>query len=303
MIYALLDGPSITGAYRFDVYPSQSTTLDVTAHLFPRRTLDSIGIAPLTSMFFEGENEPRRTDDFRPELHDSDGLLMHSGAGEWIWRPLRNPAAKTISSFVDTHPRGFGLLQRDRAFGDYQDLEAHYHERPGYWVEPVGQWGEGRVELLEIPSPDETHDNIAAYWQPARPMEAGQEAVLSYRLHALSSAAGLHPGGKVVNTFQAPPRASGSYAPGDPTQRRFIVDFAGGDLEFYLHDPAQVELVASTAAGRITHTFLVPNSNIAGFRAALDVKLDPGQSTDLRAFLRVANRALTETWTYPWMAG
>ena len=300
IIYALLDGASVTGAYRLEVYPSQATTLDVTAHLFPRRALGSVGLAPLTSMYFEGENERRRADDFRPELHDSDGLLVQSGSGEWIWRPLRNPGRKSVSSFVDANPRGFGLLQRDRSFESYQDLEAHYHERPGYWVEPVGPWGEGRVELVEIPTADETHDNVVAYWQPARPFETGQEVVVSYRLHAVSSPDGMHPGGKVVNSFQAPARASGSNAPGDPSHRRFIVDFGGGDLEFFLRDPAQVEIVPSIAAGSITRTILMPNEHISGFRAALDVKLDPGQSTDLRLFLKAGNRALTETWTYPW---
>ncbi len=110
----------------------------------------------------------------------------------------------------------------------------------------------------------------------------------------------MHPGGKVLNTFQAPARVSGSNAPGEPTHRRFMIDFAGGDLDFYLPDPSQVQLVPSISAGQVTHTFLVPNAHIGGFRAAIDVKLEPGQSTDLRAFLRAGNRALTETWTFPW---
>jgi glucans biosynthesis protein len=300
VVFALLDSPSITGAYRFDIWPGETTTLDITATLFPRRQLTGVGLAPLTSMFFEGENDQRRTDDFRHELHDSDGLLMHSGAGEWIWRPLRNPPQKTISSFMDTNPRGFGLMQRDRVFENYQDLEAHYHQRPSYWVEPNGAWGEGRVDLVEIPTGDETHDNVVVYWQPRQPFEPGQEVTVAYRMRAVSSPRGMHPGGMVVNTFQSPARASGSNAPSDPTLRRFMIDFAGGELAFYLADPGQVQLVPTTSAGRITHTFVMPNDHIEGFRAAIDVKLDPGQSTDLRAFLKAGNRALTETWTFPW---
>ncbi|MGO4707416.1 glucan biosynthesis protein [Microvirga sp. 2MCAF38] len=299
-VYALLDSPSVAGAYRFDVYPSKETTIDVTATLFPRQTIPNVGIAPLTSMFFEGENERHKQDDFRPELHDSDGLLMQSGSGEWIWRPLQNPDRKTVSSFSDNNPRGFGLMQRDRVFEDYQDLEAFYHKRPGYWVEPVGQWGEGRVELVEIPTTDETHDNIVAYWQPSRPFERGQDITLNYRLRAISNTDTMHPGGKAVNTFQTPPRASGSNGPSDRTHRRFLIDFAGGDLEYYLADPSLVQLVPSVSNGKITHTFIVPNDHTKGFRAAIDVKLEPGQSTDLRAFLRAGNRTLTETWTYPW---
>ena len=301
-IFALLDSPSVAGAYRFDVYPSAETTLGVAVTLFPRRRLENVGLAPMTSMFFEGENDRGRVDDFRPEVHDSDGLLMQSGHGEWIWRPLQNPEAKRVSAFMDTNPRGFGLMQRDRLFDNYQDLEAAYHERPGYWVEPVGEWGEGWVELVELATPDETHDNVVAYWQPRQAYEPGQEIRFSYRMRSVSSTDRLHPGGKVVNTFQAPARNSGSNQPSDPTLRRFIIDFAGGDLEFFLSDPAQVQIVPTTSLGSITHTFVVPNPHIRGFRAAIDVKLEPGQSADLRAFLRAGTRTLTETWTSPWTA-
>jgi glucans biosynthesis protein len=159
------------------------------------------------------------------------------------------------------------------------------------------------VELVEIPTPDETHDNIVAYWQPNRPFEQGQEATISYRLRAVAATTAMHPGAKAVNTYHGPARNSGSSAPSDPTRRRFMIDFAGGDLEFYLRDPSQVEVVPSISQGQITQTFIVPNPHIRGFRAAIDVKLEPGQSTDLRAFLKAGNRTLTETWTYPWSAG
>ena len=301
-IYALLDSPSLTGAYRFNVYPGSETAIEVTATLFPRQDIASVGIAPLTSMFFRGENDRHIADDFRPEAHDSDGLLMQSGSGEWIWRPLHNPKRKRVSSFMDNNPRGFGLMQRDLVFENYQDLEAFYHQRPGYWVEPIGQWGEGRIELVELPTENETHDNIVAYWTPKQPFQAGQEVTISYRMTAVTSTDRLHPGGKVVNTFQTPARASGSNEPSDQTTRRFLIDFAGDALAFYLSDPQLVEIVPSTSTGKILNTFITPNDHIGGFRAAIDVKLELGQSTDLRAYLRVGKRALTETWTFPWDA-
>jgi glucans biosynthesis protein len=302
IVYALLDGPSITGAYRFEIYPGAETTLDIGVTLFPRRSLTSVGVAPLTSMYFQGENDRHAIDDFRPEFHDSDGLMTHTGAGEWIWRPIRNPTRKWISRFSDNNPRGFGLMQRDRSFESYQDLEAVYHRRPGYWVEPTGSWGEGWVDLVEIPTANETHDNIVAYWTPKQPYEPGQEIAFGYRISAVGSTDDMHPGGKVVNTYQTPPRASGSAEPGDPTTRRFLIDFAGGDLEFYLGDPALVQVVPSTSAGRITHTSVVSNGHTRGFRAAIDLKLDAGQTAELRAFLRAGDKTLTETWAYPWTA-
>ena len=160
--------------------------------------------------------------------------------------------------------------------------------------------GRGPDRTRRNPDPDETHDNIVAYWEPTRPYEPGQEINVSYRLRSVAAINGMHPGGKVINTFQTPPRASGSNAPSDPTHRRFIIDFAGGDLDYYLPDPEQVQLVPSLSNGQITHSFVMPNEHTGGFRVAIDVKLEPGQSTDLRAFLRAGNRALTETWTYPW---
>ncbi|MDB5511876.1 MAG: glucan biosynthesis protein [Enterovirga sp.] len=299
-IFALLDSPSVAGAYRFEVYPGSETVVDVGATLFPRRQLATIGLAPLTSMYFSGENERRIGDDFRPELHDSDGLLVALSSGEWVWRPIRNPAQKTVTGFGDTNPKGFGLMQRDRGFESYQDLEAAYQLRPSYWVEPNGNWGEGRVELVEIPTAAEVHDNVVAYWAPRQPYEAGQEVSFGYRIRAVGSGEDMHSGGKVANTFVAPARNSGSVDPSDRTARRFLIDFAGGNLPYYLPDPGLVEVVPSTSAGRILATFVVPNQHTGGFRAAIDVKLEAGQSTDLRAYLRSGGKALTETWTYRW---
>ncbi|MBV8474587.1 MAG: glucan biosynthesis protein, partial [Hyphomicrobiales bacterium] len=87
-----------------------------------------------------------------------------------------------------------------------------------------------------------------------------------------------------------------------PGSTRFLIDFSGGDLSYYLIDPSLVEVVATTSAGSVLRTFLAPNPHISGFRAGLDVAVAPGQSCDVRVFLRAANKALTETWTFPWRA-
>ena len=299
-IHALLDCPSISGAFQFLVFPGRASVVSVTAHLFPRREIAKLGLAPLTSMFFTGENDRRFFDDYRSELHDSDGLLIHSGAGEWIWRPLRNPVEPAISAFVDRNPRGFGLMQRDRVFEHYQDLDLNYELRPSYWIQPEGEWGEGHVELIELPTTDETNDNIVALWAPRQPLAPGREHVIRYRISSLGDVDQLHPGGRAVNTYQARPKALGSGEQVTAGARRFIVDFGGGDLGYMMQDPERVELVASVSAGRVSRAFLVANPQIEGFRAFIDVVMEPGQTGDLRAFLRTGQRALTETWTYPW---
>lgn len=302
IIHTLLDSPAVTGAYRFTIYPDLDTVVEVAATLYPRTTIEKLGLAPLTSMFFTGENDRRFFDDFRSELHDSDGLMIHSGSGEWIWRPLRNPKQQAVSSFVERSIRGFGLMQRDRTFEHYQDLDLNYELRPSYWIEPQGDWGEGVVELIEMPTTDETNDNIVALWAPKTPLEPGKEFSFGYKLISMLDSGDLHPGGRVVNTYQAKPKALGSGEPVTEGSRRFIIDFAGGDLDYYLKQPEKVEIVPSIAYGRIDRAFIVPNRKTEGFRAFVDVVVEPGQLAEMRAFLRSGGKTLTETWSYPWRA-
>ncbi|KFC63689.1 Glucans biosynthesis protein G precursor [Bosea sp. LC85] len=299
-VYALLDSASVSGAYQFHVYPDVDSVVDISVALFPRKTIEKLGLAPLTSMFFTGENDRRFHDDFRTELHDSDGLMVHSRTGEWIWRPLRNPRQQAVSSFVESNVRGFGLMQRDRVFEHYQDLDLSYEFRPSYWIEPQGDWGEGVVELIELPTGDETNDNIVALWAPKAPLEPGREFRFGYKLTALLDSSDLHPGGRVINTYQAKPKALGSGEPVTDGARRFIVDFAGGDLAYHLKQPEKVEIVPSIAYGRINRAFIVPNPKTEGFRAFIDIVVEPGQLAEMRAFLKSGDKTLTETWSYPW---
>ncbi|AMJ62065.1 glucan biosynthesis protein [Bosea sp. PAMC 26642] len=301
-VYALLDSASVSGAYRFHIYPDVDSVMDVSVTLFPRRPIEKLGLAPLTSMFFTGENDRRFHEDFRSELHDSDGLMIHSGTGEWIWRPLRNPRQQAVSSFVERNPRGFGLMQRDRTFEHYQDLDLFYELRPSYWIEPQGDWGEGVVELIEMPTTDETNDNIVALWAPKAPLEPGREFSFGYKLTAMLDSDDLHPGGRAINTYQARPKALGSGEAVTAGARRFIVDFAGGDLEYHLRQPDKVEIVPSIAYGRIDRAFIVPNPKTMGFRAFIDIVVEPGQLAEMRAFLKSGDKTLTETWSYPWRA-
>jgi glucans biosynthesis protein len=301
-IYALLDSPSATGAYRFELYPGIDTAIEISAALFPRKPNVKFGLAPLTSMFFIGEDDHRFNEDFRRELHDSDGLLIHSGTGEWIWRPLRNPAKPAVSAFLDRDLRGFGLLQRDRDFDHYQDLDLAYEMRPSYFVEPRESWGEGRVELVELSTEHETNDNIVASFVPKDAPEPGKPFGYAYRIVASLNPAQLSPNGRTLNTYQTSAAALGLAESLVPGSRRFIIDFTGGDLAYYAADPQLVEVVPSASQGKIVRSFIVPNVHTKGFRAVIDVQLDPGQSADLRAFLRTGTRALTETWTFPWCA-
>jgi glucans biosynthesis protein len=300
-IYALLDGAATTGAYRFDLTTGQESTLDVQATLYPRRTA-KFGLAPLTSMYLTGENDRRVHDGYRDELHDSDGLLVHGESKEWLWRPLGNPARARMSTFFDPNIRGFGLMQRDRNFETYQDIELAYQERPSYFVEPQTPWGPGAVELLELPTPDETNDNVVAAWVGTQPLEVGKPFSYAYRITSLLDLPRLSPNGRAVNTFETGARALGSGEPATPGAHRFIVDFAGGELSYYAEDPAQVEVVASVTNGVVIRASVAPNPHIDGLRAMFDVVVKSGQTTDIRAFLKTGAQTLTETWTYPWTA-
>jgi glucans biosynthesis protein len=304
-IYALVDSPSVSGAYQLDVRPGRYSTVDVNARLFARQTVDRLGIAPLTSMFFLGENDRHlndrnRYDEFRPELHDSDGLLMHLVNGEWVWRPLKNPLVQEVQRFEAAEVKGFGLMQRDRRFQSYQDIELNYEQRPSYWVEPTGDWGDGVIELVELATKDETADNIVVAFVPRTPLEAGKDATFSYRLHALQDGLDLHPLAHAVNTFSAPAHALGSAEAKQGLARRLMIDFAGGDLDYYLQDPKLVQVDATAQSAAVQRRFVVPNPAIKGMRVMLDVAFERDKIGIVRASLRSDTKVLSETWTYAW---
>lgn len=296
VVLALLESARATGAYRFEIVPGAETVTHVRARLFLRQgpnPITTLGIAPLTSMFFFGENQPR-ADDFRPEVHDSDGLLMADGSGEWLWRPLQNPARTLVSSFALRSPRGFGLMQRDRRFASYEDTEAHYERRPSAWVEPIGDWGDGRVELMQFPTPDETHDNVVAYWVPARLPAPGQPLDIAWRVRWQGDAMTTPPGGWTAQT-----RSGRSYAALAADERQFIVDFQGPAIDALPAD-ATVRAVASAGAnGEVTEAITWRNEAGRAWRMALRLRIrDLAQPVELRAFLQHGPHTLTETWTH-----
>lgn len=297
--HALLDSPSAAGAYRFTITPAATLVMDVDAAIYPRRPIARIGIAPLTSMYMYGENDRRMAVDWRPEIHDSDGLSMWTGAGEWIWRPLLNPPKLRFDAYQDDNPRGFGLLQRDRNFDHYQDDGVFYNLRPSLWVEPRAGWGTGSVQLIELPTQDETEDNIVAFWNPREMPQPGQELLYAYRLHWGSTMPVQPPLAQVVATrtgiggVVGRKRAYVSW--------RFVVDFAGGELA-QLGKQARVEPVITTSRGTIELTSARPLLAIHGYRAMFDLRpSDDGAAPyNLRLYLRSASRTLSETWIYQW---
>lgn len=298
-VYALLDSPSVTGAYRFDIRPGQTLTISVDAAIYPRKPIERLGIAPLTSMYLVGENDRRTNHDWRPEIHDSDGLAMHTGNGEWLWRPLNNPPFLRFNAYTDSNPRGFGLIQRDRNFDHYQDDGVFYERRPSVWVEPVGNWGDGYVALLEIANVDETFDNIVAFWNPAEPVVAGQELLYRYKMYWGTNPPSPQNLAKVVDTFTGLGGVVGVKR--KYYSQRFAVDFAGGDLPMIGKD-TKIEPVLESSAGRIEITSVRPQQAINGFRCMFDV-VPPDETQNpinLRLYLEADGRPLSETWIYQW---
>lgn len=299
IIYALLDSPGIAGAYQFEVRPGTTTQVQVTAELYPRRQIAKLGIAPLTSMFFYGENSNNHHfDDYRPEVHDSDGLMTERGTGEWMWRPLVNPKDLRVNRFMDEHPRSFSLVQRDRDFNHYQDNEARYERRPSYHLEPLGDWGKGGVELVEIPSDEEIHDNIVAYWVPDAPVEPNKPMTFSYLLSAYTGTTQWPPGGKVIATHFSRIVNGTTVVPG---VRRVIVDFAGGDLDT-LAGAQPVQAQASASGGEIDDISVERLAANGVWRVSMRMKTND-KPVDLRCYLTLYGEALTETWTYLWAPG
>jgi len=300
-LFALLDAPSVTGAYRFIIHPGEKTTVDVKAEWFFRNQVGKLGLAPLTSMFLHGANQPPSNHHFRLELHDSEGLSIVTANGEWLWRPLNNPRRLAISAFQLDNPRGFGLLQRTRDFNRYEDLDHRYDLRPGVWVEPQGDWGPGQIELVEIPSTDETNDNIVAFWTPARVPAAGESLSLSYRLHWTRDDTALMPDhlAWVAQTRRTPGEVRGADMVRKPDGTVvYRVDFAGGPLPALPEDAALAADVSHNGNVEIIANKLRFHPVNGGRRLTLRIKvLDPAKPVELRARLLHDGAPISEVWS------
>jgi periplasmic glucans biosynthesis protein len=295
-LYGLLDSPSVSGAYRFVIDVDDTLIMDVDSALYPRRSIERLGIAPATSMYLCGKNDRRMGSDWRPEIHDSDGLQMCSGTGEWIWRPLVNPPVAHVNSYMSDSPRGFGLMQRERRFAQYQDDFAFYDKRPSVWVEPKSAWQQGAVLLVELPTADETADNVVAFWTPSERVQAGHEYLYGYRLYWCRD----NPRGPALALARATWSGIGGVV-GQKRQHfawRFVVDFSGGDLAA-LAAHAQVVPVITASRGHIE----LPSARALmkeGWRAIFDLALPDAsvEPVNLRLFLSLEGQALSETWLY-----
>ncbi|MGE3712151.1 MAG: glucan biosynthesis protein, partial [Hyphomicrobiaceae bacterium] len=292
-IYGLLDSPSTSGAYRFRVHPGTTTQVEVEATIYPRREIADIGIAPLTSMFMLGPIDRDRVGDFRPQVHDSDGLAILNGNGERLWRPLANPEILQVSAFIDDNNKGFGLIQRERSFSRYEDLEARYDLRPSAWVEPLSEFGKGSVTLVEIPTEKEIHDNIVSFWRPASPIPAGRPYSFRYRLHWREDTPTKELGAYVVST-----RAGNAhFAKGEGTKLLFVIDYNFSSKRVGGKVPAAK---VTTSQGRVQNIVLRENPENGGLRVSFEFFPEGAKTSELRLDLvGLPNRA-AESWLYRW---
>lgn len=291
VVHALLDSESVAGAYRFTIRPGEATIFDVEVALYPRRDIAQPGFAPLTSMFFFDFNNRQGVDDYRPAVHDSDGLAIRNGRGEHLWRPLSNPRDLQVATFADTSPRGFGFIQRQRDFRTYQDLEARYEKRPSLWVEPIGDWAAGAVSLIEIPTKEEIHDNMVAFWRPKDPLKQKGEYSITYRLHWGPYEPGTP---KLARTLKTRIGAAAE------NERLFVLDFVGPNLKTLKTEGARAAVTADK--GKIGDVVIQPNPELEGWR--LSFRLAPAKETvvELRAQLMQGDEPLSEVWIYRWTA-
>lgn len=303
ILHALLDSPSLTGAYRFVIKPGKETVMEVHCTLFRRKEVQKLGIAPLTSMFFYGENTNiRPADDVRPEVHDSDGLLIALKSGEWLWRPLVNPEVLWINSFQADNLAGFGLIQRDMNFDHYQDLETRQELRPSVWIEPAGNWGRGDLELIQIPTDSDIHDNIVALWKPEGLPPAEEPLSYGYTMQWAFSDKTCSPAGRVIATRIGMGK--------EPDMKKFFIDFGGGRLEKLGADDVVEGVVTVPSGCRLIEQQVFKNTVTGGWRLVFQIQpenpetlvekvfSERKQISELRAFLRRGQDVLTETWSY-----
>ena len=289
-VYSLLNSPSVAGGYSFTIQPGAGTVVEVEASLFFRKSPRKIGLAPLGSLFLMGQNRERFFPDYRPQVHDADGLLFEDRAGNWTWRPLVNPA-KTfqLSRFPVSELKGFGLMQRSRNFADYDDLQSRFELRASYWVEPGAHWGSGALELVEIPTLNDYNDNIVAYWTPSEKPAPGQELHLTYRISALLTEAEHAPLLRVQSTRIRPEN-------GD-SPARFVIDFAGTSPRLDdLSAPGSAKIHVSQ--GQVRNLVVQTNDASGGWQVFFDLTGAGNNRTELRLRLQSGEEPVSEIWAY-----
>ncbi|MFN2327835.1 MAG: glucan biosynthesis protein G [Chromatocurvus sp.] len=286
VVHALLDSKRVTGAYRFGIYPGAPLRMDVEVALFPREDIAHVGLAPLTSMFLHGPLDHADRRDYRPAVHDSEGLAIRRGNGERLWRPLANPRNLQISAFVDENPQGFGLIQRERDFAHYQDLETSYHRRPSAWVQPLGDWGTGHVQLVEIPTDVETNDNIVAYWRPDEGLRRGEAFEYAYRLSWPDRVP------YTADTVQVVRSAGGQKLSSD--RQEVMIDYSALSAESL----DGIVVSASMNPGRILESRIQPNPAINGARVFLTLDKSDAPVAEMRVELKRSGEPVAETWLY-----
>jgi periplasmic glucans biosynthesis protein len=291
VVHALLDGPSAAASFRFTIRPGDETLFDVESTIYPRVDIDRAGLAPMSSMFYFGPNDHARIDDYRPAVHDSDGLMMWTGWNEQLWRPLTNPADLQISTFSDVNPRGFGLMQRRHDYAAYRDLEARYERRPSLWAEPIGNAGDGAVLLVEIPTNREIHDNIVAFWRPTQVLHAKGEYNFNYRLHWCWD--------KPSNSDLAKAVETRSGAGSQEASRLFVIEFVSDKLK---GTPGDAKLRAEVKAdhGKIGNVVAQPNPENGGWRVSFELAAGGARAVELRAQLLANDAPVSEAWVYRW---
>lgn len=292
VVHALLDSPSVTGAFRFTIRPGEATVFDVQSSLFPRQDMAGAGLAPLTGMFYFDTNDHTRVNDWRPAAHDSEALQIWTGTAQQLYRPLANPTDLQFSAFADDGPQGFGLMQRKRAFTDYQDLVLNYEKRPSAWIEPIGHWGKGAIDLVEIPTPNEVNDNIVTFWRPERPLKAGQQYDYTYRITwGWDTPAPTH-----LARIEATRIGS---AEGSDNAQLFVIDFTGEPFANCPPD-AHFHLLPQATQGTIRNVVVEANPPIHGWRAMFE--FDPGDAKTAELQVQLANDQgpISEKWMYRW---
>ena len=297
-IYARLESPSVAGAYKFVIQPDIDTTVNVESWLFAREDVEKLGLAPFTSMYLYGENSQKHHDDYRPEVHDSDGVLMVTHAREEIWRPLTNPKRLQVTSLSDVKPKGFGMLQRDGEWSNYLDAEANYHLRPGLWVTPKVGFGKGKLEIVEIPTKSEVHDNIVAFWVPEKSFMAGESLYFSYDLKTVEQNPFVSELASVVRT-----RQGNAFLPGEEvknesllTTRQFSIDFAAPLVSDF--DRKNMKLVVQSVNGDISEQRLYRVANGQEWRASFFVTPKEQKTVDMRVFIEKGGIRVSEVWNY-----
>ena len=293
---AIADSPEATIAFHYEIYPGDDTKVKTKSTIYPRIDTLSVGIAPMSTLYFSGINTLSRYNLYYSQFHYSDNLIISSEKNVFS-QPLENYEQTVVNEVKTKDIKFFGLSQRDRNYDHYQTLFIALHLMPTLWIKPDNDWQKGKVVLVETPANNPNTLNIYAFWVPEEKLHKGKVYSYDYTMHwAINE----------PDPDTGPGCVSSTKVGLDGDNICFAIKFTGTMLKKLPAVANITSLTTISSNSKITDIKIqkdpFDNQWIALITASKPVKVDNKQSqVSLSCTLMYGNKPITETWMYKWI--